>query len=353
MSRDRTMPEAVQIDGAFGEGGGQIIRTSLSLAAMTGRAVEISNIRARRSKPGLQPQHVTAVRAAAKLCEAEMSGDRVGSTHLWFGPRTPVKQGDYHFDIGTAGATGLVAQTVLVPLTRAAGTSKVTITGGTHVPHAPAADYVEAVYVPVLQRAGLELAFSYPAAGFYPKGGGQVELEVRAPALSTSLDLTDRGKLKSLRAFIVTSNLPDHVAERGTATVEKFMKAVGRSVAVERRNKASPSTGAAVVIVAECENGFGAFTGIGERGRPMEKVAEAPCEEFMRWWKSGAACDEHLADQLVLPLAFAAEESRWTTPVVTDHLRTVLSVAGQFLPIESDVVDHSDGTGTVMLRGTG
>lgn len=345
------MSRPVQIDGSFGEGGGQIIRTSLSLAAMTGRAVEISNIRARRSKPGLQPQHVTAVRAAAKLCAAELSGDRIGSTHLCFGPQTPVRPGDYHFDIGTAGATGLVAQTVLVPLTRADGTSKVTITGGTHVPHAPIADYVETVYVPVLKRAGLDLAFSYPAAGFYPRGGGQVDLEVGAPALPTSLDLTDRGKLQSLRAFIVTSNLPGHVAERGAATVEKVMKAVGRSVVVEQREKPSLSTGAAVVIVAECENGFGAFTGLGERGRPMETVAETPCEAFMAWWKSGAACDEHLADQLVLPLAWAPGESRWTTPVVTEHLRTVLWVTAQFLPLEYHLEPLGKGGSRVVLRG--
>lgn len=347
------MSQPVQIDGSFGEGGGQIIRTSLSLAAITGRVVEISNIRARRSKPGLQPQHVTAVRAAAKLCGAELSGDRVGSTHLWFGPRTPIQPGDYHFDIGTAGATGLVAQTVLVPLTRAAGTSKVTITGGTHVPHAPAADYIEAVYVPVLQRAGLDLAFSYPGAGFYPRGGGKVDLEVRAPALPAALDLTDRGKLKSLRAFIVTSNLPGHVAERGAAMVEKSMKAVGRSVAIEQREKPSPSTGAAVVIVAECENGFGAFTGLGERGRPMEKVAESPCEEFMRWWKSGAACDEHLADQLVLPMSLARGESRWTTAEITEHLRTVLWLTEQFLPITYRLDPQDDGCHQVVLQGAG
>jgi RNA 3'-terminal phosphate cyclase (ATP) len=341
------------MEGSFGEGGGQIIRTSLSLAVITGRAVEIRNIRARRSKPGLQPQHLTAARAAARLCDAKMSGDSVGSTYLRFGPQAPVKPGDYRFDIGTAGATPLVAQTVLLPLTRAAGASTVTITGGTHVPHAPPADYLESVYIPVLRRAGIDVAFSYPAAGFYPRGGGQIGLELRAAAQPAALDLSERGKLESLRAFIITSNLPEHVAERGAAAVEKFMKAVGRRIVIERREKPSPGAGAAVVVVAECEGGFGAFTGIGERGRPMEKVAEAPCEEFIGWWKTGAACDAHLSDQLVLPLVLAAGESRWTTPAITEHLRTVLWVTEQFLPIEYGLEEREDGTGTVTLRGAG
>ncbi|HTE18667.1 MAG TPA: RNA 3'-terminal phosphate cyclase [Armatimonadota bacterium] len=343
----------LQIDGSYGEGGGQIIRTSLSLSVLTGRPVEIYNVRAGRKKPGLQPQHLASVRAAGALCNAEIEGAAVGSVRFLFTPGGPPRPQQYRFDIGTAGATPLVAQTVLVPLALAGGGSHVTITGGTHVPHAPSAEYVEAVYVPVLQRAGLDVAFSYPAAGFYPRGGGQVELEVRAPALPTSLDLSDRGKLRSLRAFIITSNLPEHVAERGAAAVEKFMKAVGRGVTVERREKPSPSTGAAVVLVAECENGTGAFTGIGERGRPMEQVAEAPCEEFMRWWKTGAACDGHLSDQLVLPMALAAGESRWSAPVVTEHLRTVLWVAAQFLPVEHRLEERADGSALVVLRGAG
>lgn len=345
------MADTVQIDGSFGEGGGQIIRTSLSLAAITGRPLEIVNIRARRSRPGLQAQHLTAVRAAAALCAARMEGDAHGSTRLQFVPQAPVTPGAYRFDIGTAGATPLVAQTVLLPLARAEDASTVTIIGGTHVPHAPTADYLESIYLPILERAGLEVAFTYGAAGFFPRGGGQLDLEVRAPAHPVTLDLTERGRLENLRAIILTSNLPEHVAERGAATVEKCLKAVGRKVTIETVEKPSRGAGAGVLLVAECESGCGAFTGIGERGRPMEKVAEAPCEEFLRWWKSGAACDEHLADQLVLPLSLAYGESRWSTPAVTDHLRTVLWVAQQFLAIEYQIEERADGTGLVTLRG--
>ena len=139
--------------------------------------------------------------------------------------------------------------------------------------------------------------------------------------------------------------------ERGAATVERAMKVVGRSVTLERRDKLSLGSGAAVVLAAQCQTGLAGFTGIGELRKPMEKVAEAPCKEFMHWWKSGAACDEHLADQLVLPLSFTDGESRWTTPVVTEHLRTVLWVVQHFLPTEVVLKEHEDGSGEVRLHG--
>jgi len=344
----------IEIDGSYGEGGGQILRTSLALAAVTGQAVEIANVRAGRSKPGLQPQHLTAVRAAAALCDARLEGDTVGSTRLAFKPQNAPCPDTYRFDIGTAGATTLVAQTVLLPLAHGATESQVTITGGTHVPHAPPAEYLEATYLPALHRAGLPVRFDCPRAGFYPKGGGEVRLEISAPSSLQPLDFTERGKLTTLRAFILTSLLPAHIGERGAAAVEKFMKGIGRPVSVERRERPSVGPGAAVVLAAECEGGFAGFTALGERGKPMEKVAQEACEAFMAWWKTGAACDEHLADQLALPMALAAGESRWRTPTVTEHLRTVLWVVRQFLPVQASVEELSSGCGArVTLRGSG
>lgn len=341
----------VEIDGSTGEGGGQILRTSLSLSALTGRPVEFFNVRAKRTKPGLQPQHLTAVRIAAALCDARLVGDAVGSTHFTFTPQSPPKPDRYRFDIGTAGATPLVVQTALVPLSGLSGGSHLTVTGGTHVPHAPTADYLETVYLPVLRQAGIDAAFRYVNAGYYPKGGGLVEADILGGSVPQPLDLTERGKLKRLKAFVVTSSLPGHVAERGVAALEKYLKGVGRTAKVEVRDKSSPGVGASVLLVAECENGWAGFTGMGERGKPMERVAEEPCEAFMDWWKSGAACDEHLADQLALPLALADGESRWTTPTLTEHLRTVLWAAEQFLPIEYALEERPDGTGQVTLRG--
>lgn len=347
------MKETRVIDGAYGEGGGQILRTSLSLSAITGIPVEIVNVRKGRSKPGLQPQHLMAVRSAAEICAASVEGAEVGSTRFVFHPGCKPTAGHYHFDIRTAGATPLVAQTLLIPLVHADAESSVTVIGGTHVPHAPNIEYLESLYTPVLRRAGLEVEVDYEAAGFFPRGGGRIHLRVRPTAFLQPVDLSERGKLEKLTAYIVTSGLPDHVADRGAATVEKAMKAVGRQVHVEIRRMPSPGSGAAVTLVAHCEGGSAGFSGLGERGKPMEQVAETPCRQFMEWWKTGAACDEHLADQLVLPAALAHGESRWSTPAVTDHLRTVLWVAQQFLPVRATLAERGDGSASVQLRGTG
>ncbi len=174
----RQMSDLIQIDGSFGEGGGQIVRTSVSLAVMTGRSVEIQNVRGRRAKPGLQAQHLASVRAAATLCAAQLSGDSVGSQLLRFEPQCPVIAGDYHFAIGTAGAAPLVVQTVLLPLALASGASNVRVTGGTHVPHAPTAEYLETVYVPTLQNSGLDIDFAYSSAGFFPKAAEKSPCEL-------------------------------------------------------------------------------------------------------------------------------------------------------------------------------
>lgn len=346
------MAEVVLIDGSFGEGGGQIIRTSLSLAALTGRPLQIVNIRARRSRPGLQAQHLTAVRAAGALCGAELTGDQVGSASLFFRPTASVRANQYRFNIGTAGAAPLVAQTVLVPLTFAGDASRVTITGGTHVPHAPVEEYLEAVYLPALLKLGLEARLTSPRHGFFPKGGGELEIDLGAAPPMRPLLWTDRGRLQSLRGFLVTCGLPEHVAERGAKTLESGLKGFLRGVKIEHREKPGLSPGAAVVIAAECASGMAGFSALGERGRPIEQVAEEACKAFRKWWASGQACDEHLADQLVLPLALVNGESRWTTPVVTEHLRTVLWVAQQFLPVEAAVTERVGG-GEVVLRGAG
>jgi RNA 3'-terminal phosphate cyclase (ATP) len=339
----------VQIDGSYGEGGGQIIRNSLALAAVTGKSVEIKNIRARRSKPGLQPQHLTAVRAAASICAARLEGDAVGTNRLLFEPQAAVQPGEYRFDIGTAGATGLVLQTLLLPLSHLDEGSRVRVIGGTHVPHAPTIDYLQEVYLPALQRAHLGGTVHYTSAGFYPRGGGDVYARINGTPSPTPIVMQERGNLVALKGVIVTSNLAEHVADRGAATIEQFMKGIGRKIAVERHELPSPGMGASVLIAAECEGGFAGFTGIGERGKPMEKVAQDPCEAFLRWWKTGAACDEHLADQMVLPAALASGESLWTTPEVTEHLRTALYIAQHFVPIES-AIEEKEGMAVVRVR---
>jgi len=350
--------ETVTIDGAYGEGGGQIIRTAVSLAVLTGKPVEIANIRARRSKPGLQAQHLTAVRASAALCQAELHGAELGSVFLRFVPGPLVPRDVFSFDVAearggaSAGATGLVAQTLLVPMAfLPAGPAEATVLGGTHVPMAPPADYIEAVYTPMLQRMGLEATLRYDRAGFYPRGGGAIQIEIAGGRLHTPIDCEERGRLQRLRAFIVTSLLPEHVAARGKETLQKALGGYGVPLQVESRDLPSHGPGAAIVLVAECQTGLGGWTGLSERGKPMERVAEEAARGFQRWFASGAGVDTHLADQLVLPCALIPEESRWTTPEITEHLRTVLWVAERFLPITSSLETREDGSALVRVQG--
>ena len=341
---------SVTVDGSYGEGGGQILRTSLSLSALTGRPMEIVRLRAGRSRPGLQPQHLASVRAAAGLCAAELEGAEIGSQRLRFEPQAPPAPGAYHFAIGTAGAAALVLQTVLLPLALAAGPARVTVTGGTHVSHAPTVDYLERVYLPILARHGLGASVQSPRAGFFPKGGGVVQAEIAGGAALQPVTLTERGALLGLTALIVTSGLPPTVAERGIAAVRQELDRLSVDLAVQVREASSTGPGAAVLLVADCEGGLAGFSALGERGKRMEDVAGDACRAFQAWRETGVACEEHLADQLVLPMALTPGESRWTTSQVTEHLRTVLRLVPQFLPVEASLAENADGSGLVTLQ---
>jgi RNA 3'-terminal phosphate cyclase (ATP) len=207
--------------------------------------------------------------------------------------------------------------------------------------------------LPAIGLIGYSAQVDYSRAGFYPRGGGDLKSWIGSCEPQYPLLMPERGELKSLKAFVVTSGLPSHVAERGRATIEKFMKGVGRKIEVILRDKESPGQGAAVVITATCDGGFAGFTSIGERGKPMERVAEEPCQQFMKWWTTGAACDERLADQLVLPASLVKGESRWSTPRLTEHMRTVLFVVKQFVPIEYSLESGPGENTTVILNGAG
>lgn len=346
------MQAFIPVDGSYGEGGGQILRTSLSLSVLTGQPVEITHIRAGRSKPGLQPQHLAAVRAAAQICAANMEDDAVGSTRLFFAPQAPAAPGQYRFAIGTAGAVPLVMQTVLLPLALANAPSQVTVIGGTHVPHAPTTNYLSDFYGALLERQGVSIRFHSPSAGFNPKGGGALQAEIEPVSTLQPIDLVERGSLESLTSHIITAHLPVDVSKRGEAAVLRRLSAFSKDrVVVQRDEVSSLGPGAAIVLIARTENSIAGFSAIGARGRPMEAVADKACDEFLAWWNSGAACDEHGADQLVLPMSLVPQESRWTTPRVTDHLRTVLWTVQQFLPIDASLQERADGSALVTLRG--
>jgi len=333
------MSDLLIIDGSYGEGGGQILRTSLTLSAILGRPIRIENIRAGRRNPGLQPQHLTAARAVASICGGELAGDQVGSQVLDLRPGR-VEPGDYVFDVSqvkaSAGSVNLIFQTVLLPLALAGRQSRITIRGGTHVPWSPPANYVDNVYLAALERMGLLAAYRVERAGYYPIGGGEIRAEIRPVGALQPLKLTARSP-GSVTCFSAVSNLPRSIAERQMAEATARLRTMGIQAGEVIEDYPSAGKGTVVFILYDGSEAKAGFTGLGERGKPAEKVAQEAADEFAAWWASGAALDKHLADQLVVPMALADGESAFTTAEITQHLLTNIWTVSKFLPARFEV----------------
>jgi RNA 3'-terminal phosphate cyclase (ATP) len=324
--------ELIPLDGAEGEGGGQILRTALALAAATGQGFRVERIRAKRLRPGLRPQHLAAVRAAGLACAAEVHGAFDGSPDLRFLPGR-VAAGEFHFDIGTAGAATLVLQTVLPILATAEDASRVEVVGGTHVPRSPSFHFLARHWREVTGRLGLAPALELAGAGFYPRGGGLV----RARALPwtgrpSSLDLTKRGPLLAVRGVAGAARVRGRVAERAVdAARQRLWEARRLEGEWEVLELESASPGAFVQAEAVFENGRAAFGLLGERGLRAEVLGERVARRILRFLDDDdAAVDPWLADQLAVPLALAGGGGRVATSEVTSHLETVASVLRAF-----------------------
>src|SRR3989440_3303935 len=267
----------LSIDGSFGEGGGQIIRTSLALSLITGRAFRVSNVRARREKPGLQRQHMTAVTAAAAIGGARVDGAHAGSKEFTFVPGS-VRPGEYKFSIGTAGSTMLVLQAILPPLMIADGPSLLLFEGGTHNVHAPPFEFIQKTFLPLVGRMGPTVSVELQRYGFYPPGGGRFNVYVEpAPALRR-LDLVERGAILSERASALVVNLPPHIGEPELAVVSEQLGWMPDQLDLEESTNAI-SAGNVFTVSVESEGLTEVFTGIGERGVRAEQIAYA-CEYF-------------------------------------------------------------------------
>lgn len=323
------MRDWITIDGSAGEGGGQILRTALALSLVTARPFRIERIRAARPKPGLLRQHLTAVQAAAKIGSARVVGAEVGSCELTFEP-TGLTGGEYQLAVGTAGSATLVLQTILPALLRAKEVSRLTIEGGTHNPNAPPFDFVAKTFLPVLRRMGAAIDARLEAHGFYPAGGGRIAVTIDPCPGLAPVALLDRGAVR-LQARAVCAALPEGIGKREMSVVRDRLGLDRIDCHVECVGEPA-GPGNVMTIVAAGEAVTEVITGFGIRGVTAEKVASDACDEAERYLRSEVPVGEHLADQLLIPMALAGSGVfRTLTP--TPHTLTNASVVQRFLDV--------------------
>ncbi len=337
----------ITIDGSYGEGGGQILRTSLALSLITGKPFKIDNIRAGRRKPGLMRQHLTALNAAAEIGNAEITGNKTGSTSFSFKPKT-INSGKYHFAIGSAGSCTLVLQTVLPALIIADGNSEIILEGGTHNPYAPPYDFLEKAFLPVLSKMGAEVKTNLEIAGFYPAGGGRFSVAISPAEKLSEIDLSERGKILSTTASAMVSNIPFNVAERELKVVRKKLDWNEENLkAVVIKN--SPGPGNILTMAVESEMVTEVFTGFGERGVSAERVANQTIKPVKEYLSSGVPVGRYLADQLLVPMAVAGA-GKFRTLSPTKHTTTNIDIIRQFLEVDIKIEKVDDKCFDIVIR---
>lgn len=339
----------LEIDGSMGEGGGQVLRSSLTLSLATGRPFRISDVRASRSTPGLRAQHLAAARAAAEVSGAAVEGAAVGSVELVFRPEA-LRAGDYRFATGTAGSATLVAQTVLLPLLLGTDApSRLTLEGGTHNPSAPPYEFLDRAYLGRLRAMGARVGARLERPGFYPAGGGRFHLEVEPTASLRPLRLTGRGAERRRSARAIVSALPRHIAERELSVLHAMLSLRSDALEVlEVPEEEAAGPGNAVMVLCAFEETEEVFTGFGERGVPAEEVALELGRRVREWLASGAPVGPHLADQLLLPLALGPG-GRFVASGKTRHADTQTALIARFLDREIAWEGEEGGNWTVTV----
>lgn len=340
-------PEIITIDGAAGEGGGQILRTSLALSLVTGKPFRIINIRAGRKKPGLLRQHLTAVQAATQVGEAVSDGAEIGSCELVFRPEK-IRAGEYRFAIGTAGSTTLVLQTILPALILADGPSRLTLEGGTHNPFAPPFDFLAHTFLPQLARFGPQVEATLARPGFYPAGGGRLEIEITPVPKLHPVELLDRGIDQGRRVVAHLAALGSHIAERAFAQFEKRM-GWPRTACEIIEHPAAYGPGFILTGEIASEHITETFTGFGEKGVRVEQVADAVIDQARHYLATSAPVGEYLADQLLIPLALSGGGG-FRAVGLSRHAQTNIEVIQQFLPIRLASTSLETGGVEVRLR---
>jgi len=343
----------LKIDGNYGEGGGQILRTALALSMVLQKPIEIFNIRKGRKNPGLAPQHLTAVNACAKISDAIVEGNKLKSEELKFSPQK-VKPGEYLFNVaeerGSAGSAALVLQSLLLPLSLAGQSSKITILGGTHVPFAPSITYYQEILFPILEKLGLNLKSEIKKWGFYPKGGGEMICEIAPASEIKNLNLLKRGELKKISGISAVANLPLSIAERQKNSALKHLQEKNLTAEIEMVPAFSFGQGTFFFLKAEFENCVAGFSSLGEIGKRAEKVGEETVLQLIEYLATDSCLEQHLADQLVPFLALAKADSTFSVSKISKHLLTNIWVVKQFLDIEIKVEGKEGKSGRIYIK---
>ena len=329
----------LEIDGSRGEGGGQVLRSALTLSMTTGTPVRITRIRTRRKKPGLMRQHLTSARAAAEISGGRLTGAHIGSTRVELHPGT-VRSGSYHFAVGTAGSTMLVLQCVLPALLTAEGPSTLVLEGGTHNPMAPPFPFFERALLPLLRRMGPRIEARLIRPGFFPAGGGELRLDIEPVERLTGLELCRRGETQANQARALIAHLPRQIAERELKQVAHQLGWREDALVLEEA-KSSKGPGNVLLLEVESEHVTEVFTGFGERGVRAETVAHHTIAALRRYLAADVAVGEFLADQLLVPLALAGSGTFTTLPL-TDHATTQIDLIGRFLDLPIRVESLAD-----------
>lgn len=323
-----------EIDGSRGEGGGQLLRNAVALSAVTGKPVRISSIRARREKPGLAPQHLTAVKAVAAVARAEVEGLELRSTCIGFVPGPP-GGGSFEFDVGTAGSVVLVLQALLPVLLQASAPATIVLRGGTDVRAAPPLDYLSRVLLPLVVRMGGRAGIEVRRRGYYPRGGGEVVVSTR-PARLEPLEVGSPGRVVALGGAAHAAHLPQHIPERMRQSALRALAAAPVQPRIEARvlgDAEALGQGGAVTLWAEREHSILGAARVAERGVPAERLGDEAGRELALDITTGAALDVHAADQVLIYCALARGRSTFTVRKLSSHAETMLWLVSQFLPL--------------------
>ena len=346
----------IHVDGSIGEGGGQVLRTSLAMSMITENPVEIHNIRAKRRNPGLAPQHLAGVKAAGALCNAIIQGAELGSTRLRFEPMSATQPGQYHFDIaalaktGSAGATTLLLQTILLPLALSAGPSTVVIRGGTHVAWSPPVYYLDRVLLPLLSKIGITVHINLDTWGWYPRGGGQITVSIAGNARLTAVNLSERGQLENITGIAGASNLPSHIPQRISGRANNLLKENNLPGSVTPLRTSSQSPGVGLFLATQFSNTCAGFSSLGEKGKPSEIVANEAVDDLLQFYHQDYALDRYAPDQLLPVLALAEGRSTLSTVMITQHTLTNAAIIRHFVSTPISITGGENTPGIIEIN---